>query len=121
MRASIEMLVRAAPGVLLCCGLAVAGDAVVAALRLSVPGAVLGLIAYLGWLTMGRGIAWSRPGALLLIRWIGAMIVPALVGLQLYLGVLAGAALPLALLLVATTLLTALATAVLYRLAGGRG
>ena len=119
MRTTIEMLARSLPGVLLCAGLAVAGNAVVAVLRLPIPGPVLGLVAYLCWLLSGRGIAWSRPGALLLIRWIGAMIVPALVGLQLYAGALAAAAVPLALLLVATTLLTALATAGLYRLAGG--
>jgi putative effector of murein hydrolase LrgA (UPF0299 family) len=117
MRAIVEM----APGVLLCAALAVAGDALVARLNLPVPGAILGLVAYLLWLTMGRGIGWSRRGAGLLIRWIGAMIVPALVGLQAYAAVLAGGALPLALLLVVTTLLTALATALLYRLAGGQG
>ncbi|WP_426167654.1 CidA/LrgA family protein [Sandarakinorhabdus sp. DWP1-3-1] len=117
MRNSIEI----GAGALLCIALAMAGDALVAALRLPVPGAIIGLVVYLGWLTIGRGIGWSRRGAALLIRWIGAMIVPALVGLQAYAGALAGTALPLALLLVVTTLLTALATALLYRAAGGRG
>ncbi len=107
------------PGVLLCCGLAVAGTAVSEAVRLPVPGAILGLITYLGWLAWGRGIGWSRPGAALLLRWLGAMIVPALVGLGAYLGLLAGALLPLLALLLVTTLLTALVTAVIYRLAGG--
>lgn len=114
-------LSRAIPGVLLCCALAMAGDLAVARLGLAMPGAVIGLLAYLGWLLAGRGIGWSRPGAALLLRWIGALIVPALVGLTAYAGVIAGAALPLLLVLVASTLVTALATAVIFRLAGGRG
>ncbi len=121
MRNSIVIGAHTLAGVLLCVALALGGEALVAALRLPVPGAILGLVVYLGWLSVGRGIGWSRRGAALLIRWIGAMIVPALVGLQAYAGNLAGAALPLALLLVVTTLLTALATALLYRAAGGRG
>ena len=107
------------PGVLLCCGLAVAGGALAEALRLPVPGAILGLGLYLAWLVSGRGIGWSRPGAALLLRWLGAMIVPALVGLGGDLGLLAGALLPLLLVLLVSTLLTALVTALLYRLAGG--
>ena len=71
------------PGVLLCCGLAVAGGALADALRLPVPGAILGLGLYLAWLVSGRGIGWSRPGAVLLLRWLGAMIVPALVTMSM--------------------------------------
>jgi holin-like protein len=114
-------LLQSLPGVMLCCALALAGDLAVARLGLAMPGAVLGLLAYLGWLLTGRGIGWSRPGAALLLRWIGALIVPALVGLTAYAGVIAGAALPLLLVLVGSTLVTALATALIFRLAGGRG
>lgn len=121
MQARVTAAVQIIPGVLLCCVLALAGNALVARAHLPVPGAVIGLLAYLGWLLVGRGIGWSRPGAALLLRWIGALIVPALVGLTAYAGVLAGAALPLLVLLVVTTLLTALATALIFRLAGGRG
>ena len=112
---------RLLPGVLLCCVLATAGNALAGWLHLPVPGAVLGLLAYLGWLISGRCIAWSVPGAALLLRWIGALIVPALVGLTAYAGVLAGAAVPLLVVLIATTLVTALATAMIFRFAGGRG
>ncbi len=115
----MRTIVEAVPGVALCVVLALAGNALAARAGLPVPGAVLGLIVYAGWLASGRGIAWSRPGAALLVRWLGAMIVPALVGLATYADLLAGAALPLAVLLVATTLLTALTTALVYRLAGG--
>lgn len=114
-------MARTLSGVLLCCALAMAGNALAAWAQLPVPGAVLGLLAYLGWLISGRGIGWSQPGAALLLRWIGALIVPALVGLTAYAGVLAEAAVPLLIILVVTTLVTALATAVIFRLVGGRG
>lgn len=108
------------PGVLLCCALAAAGEAVVAWARLPVPGAVLGMLVYTGWLMTGRGIDWSRPGAALLLRWLGAMVVPALVGLSAYAGTLAKVGVQVLMLLVVTTLVTAVATAVIYRVAGGR-
>ncbi len=108
------------PGILLCAGLAMSGEALVTRLGLPVPGAVLGLLAYLIWLLAGRGIGWSRPGAALLLRWIGALIVPALVSLALSADRIAGVLLPLALVLLGSTLITALATAAIYRLAGGR-
>lgn len=114
-------MARTLPGVLLCCALAMAGNALAAWLRLPVPGAVLGLFAYLVWLINGRGIGWSLPGAALLLRWMGALIVPALVGLTAYAAELAGAAVHLLVVLVATTLVTALATAVIFRIFGGRG
>jgi holin-like protein len=116
MRTTLESV----PGVLLCVGLALAGEAAAARLGLPVPGPVLGLLAYLAWLLIGRGIAWSRPGAALLLRWIGAMVVPALVSLALAADGLAPLLLPLAAVMLATTLVTALATALIYRLAGGR-
>ena len=111
---------EAVPGAVLCCGLAAAGDAVSGWAALPVPGAILGFFVYLAWLGWGRGIGWSRAGATLLAGWIGAMIVPALVGLGAQAGVLAGAEGKVAALLVVTTLVTALATAGIYRLAGGR-
>lgn len=120
MRKRLDFLLSPAPGVLLCCGLAVAGQALAARAGLPVPGAVLGLGVYLAWLLAG-GAGWSGPGAALLLRWLGAMIVPALVGLEAEAMLLVGAAAPLALLMVATTLVTAAATVGLYRLAGGRG
>lgn len=111
---------RDAPGVVLCVALAMAGEALVAWLALPLPGAVLGLLGFLVLLLGDRAIAWSRPGAALMLRWIGAMVVPALVSLALVADRLAGALLPLVLVMVASTLVTALATAGLYRLAGGR-
>ncbi len=112
------------PGAALCCALATAGDWLAVRLGLPVPGAVIGLAVYLLWLLAGQhvassSIAWSRPGAALLLRWLGALIVPALVGLSAYAAILAGALLPLVLLLILTTVATALVTAGLYRLLGG--
>lgn len=109
------------PGLLLCIGLSLAGQALAAALQLPVPGAVLGLLVYLLLLLWVPSATTTRPGAALLIRWIGAMLVPALIGLQGAVPLLAQSALPVALLLVMTTMITGLATAWLYRLAGGRG
>jgi putative effector of murein hydrolase LrgA (UPF0299 family) len=107
------------PGVALCIALALAGDALARGLGLPLPGAVLGLIAYLAWLSFGRGISWAAPGAGLLLRWLGAMVVPALVSVADALPA-GGTLLPLLALLVITTLATALATASIYRWAGGR-
>ncbi len=112
-------VLRALPGLLLCCGLAMAGEALVTNAHLPIPGAVLGLLCYLPLLLFGRGIGWSLAGAGLLTRWIGVMIVPALVGLLGQQALLSHALLPLLAVLVITTLLTAVATALLYRLAGG--
>jgi holin-like protein len=108
------------PGVALCCALALAGEAAATWLGMPVPGAVLGMLVYGAWLLSGRGIAWSLAGAALLLRWLGAMVVPALVGLTAYWGVLAGVVVQIAVLLLVTTLVTAVATAAIYRLAGGR-
>ncbi len=107
-----------APGIGLCIALALAGEALAARLALPLPGAVIGLGAYLALLALpGDWFGWSRAGAALLVRWLGAMLVPALLGLNFAL--LAGSALPLALLLVVTTLVTGVATALLYARAGG--
>jgi|APFEC2959095136_1045048.scaffolds.fasta_scaffold00073_6 holin-like protein len=120
MQALLTAIRRDVPGLMLCVVLAIAGQALVGALALPLPGAIIGLLVYLGLLLAGRGVAWSRPGAAQLLRWLGALVVPVLIGLQAYAGALAGAVLPLALLLIATTLVTALATALIFRLAGGR-
>jgi holin-like protein len=120
MRKSALALAAAMPGLALCCALALLGDGAARALNLPLPGAVIGLIVYLAWAGLNRGIGWAAPGAGLLRRWLGAMVVPALVSVS---GALpAGRALlPVLALLVITTLATALATAGIYRLARGRG
>lgn len=105
----------AVPGVLLCVALAKGGDWLAVLLGLGVPGAALGLIVLALWLASGRGVDWSRAGATFLARWIGAALVPVLVGLTAYVGLLAGALGPLAVLLVVTTVVTGVATALIYR------
>ncbi len=116
----MQAVLNVVPGVLLCSGLGLAGNMLADGLGIGLPGPVIGLLAYAAWLFSGRGIGWSFAGAALLVRWIGAMIVPALVGLGAYGQLLTAAALPLLLVLVASTLITAFATAGLYRLAGGQ-
>lgn len=103
------------PGMLLCLGLSLAGEALVRLLAVPFSGPVVGLLAYGLWLAKGRWIAWSRPGALLLTRWLGAFLVPVLLGLSLHLDALAAAWLPLALLMLITTMATGLVTALLFR------
>ena len=120
MRKQALAVVARLPGVALCIMLAMAGDALARGLGLPLPGAVIGLIAYLAWLRSGRGISWAAPGAGLLLRWLGAMVVPALVSVADALPA-GGTLLPLLALLVITTLATALATAFIYRWAGGHG
>jgi holin-like protein len=103
------------PGLALCFALSLAGEALVRAFALPFAGPVLGLIVYGLWLARGRNTGWSRPGALLLTRWLGAFLVPILIGLSLHLGTLAGVWARLAALMLVTTLATGLVTALLFR------
>ena len=103
------------PGIILCLCLSLAGDALVRRLGVPLAGPVVGMIAYGLWLAKGRWINWSRPGALLLTRWLGAFLVPVLLGLSLHLDALEAAWLPLMLLMLVTTLATGLVTALLFR------
>ncbi len=116
----MRRLLQPVPGVLLCIALALAGQLLMGMLRLPVPGAIIGMIGYAIWLASGRGIGWSQPGAQLLLRWLGAMIVPALVGLEAYMMLLANSLLRLLAVLMVTTVATGLATAWLYRWAASR-
>lgn len=116
MRTTAEM----AAGLAVLVALALGATWLQAALVLPVPGPVLGLLAYLLLLASGR-MDWTLPAARLLGGLIGAFIVPALVGIALFDGVLRPALLPLALVLLASTAVTAVATAMFFRLAGGRG
>lgn len=117
----MRVLASISGGVLLCCALALAGGWLAGRAGVPVPGAVIGLGLYLVWLALGRGIGWSEAGARFLLRWLGAMVVPALVGVAGVAGTLGADALKVLALLVVTTLVTALATALIYRAAGGRG
>lgn len=103
------------PGLALCLALSLAGEALVRALALPFAGPVLGLIVYGLWLAKGRNTGWSRPGALLLTRWLGAFLVPVLIGLSLHLGTLASVWAALAALMVITTIATGIVTALLFR------
>lgn len=116
MRAAAEMVA----GLALLVALALGGAQLQSALALPVPGPVLGLLAYLLLLATGR-LDWTLPVARLLGGLIGALIVPALIGIALFADVLRPAMLPLAAVLLASTTVTAVATALLFRLAGGRG
>ena len=96
--------------------LAAAGDAVATALALPVPGAVLGLVAYLGLLATGAAEASVTPA-----RWLagllGALIVPPLVGIAGFAPVLAAGGWRLVVALVAGVAVTGVVTAMTFRLA----
>ena len=100
--------------------LALGGAAVREAAGLPLPGSILGLLVYLLLLATGR-FDWTLRAATAVTGLIGALIVPPLVGLALFSGTLLPAIWELSLLLVVTTGVTAVATAVLFRLVGGRG
>lgn len=109
------------PGIGVCILLAALGEAVARISGLPVPGAVIGMLGYAAWLASGRRVGWTRPGAWFLLRWLGALIVPPLVVLPAMVMTMTGeVAAALGLVLLVTTLVTALATAAIYRLMGGR-
>ena len=95
--------------------LSLAGDLAAALLGVAVPGPIVGLGAYLLllWIWPAFG-AWTLPAARLLTRFLGALIVPAAVGLAAFAPFIAGVAPALALVLVVSTLVTGLTTALLY-------
>lgn len=95
--------------------LSLAGDLAAAWAALDVPGPILGLAAYLGLLALWPAFgALTLPAARLLTRFLGALIVPAAVGLAAFAPFVAEAALPLAVVLVASTVVTGITTALLY-------
>lgn len=120
MHGGLSAVMRVIPGVLLCCLLALAGQALGAWARLPVPGAVIGLFAYLGLLSLGDRIGWSQPGATLLLRWLGALIVPALIGVVDFVDKPGFPAMKVIFVLVATTIVTAAATAATFRFVSRR-
>ena len=117
--ASVRRSFETLAGISLCVALAWGGALLANWAGLPVPGAVLGMAVYVLLLASGRG-DWSLGGADLLNRLIGAMIVPALVGLGAFGRELLPALGPLAVVLVGSTVVTAVVTAGLFRLAGGR-
>lgn len=90
-------------------------------LSLGVPGPVLGLLVYAAALLAApRALRWTVPAALQLVAWLGALIVPAAIGLLSYVDLMAALWLPLLAVLVVSTAVTALVTAVLFRWAQRR-
>ena len=114
----MERGAETAAGLALVVALAWAGDAVAAALALPVPGAMLGLAAFLALLGTGR-FAWSLGGSRLLVRWLGLLIVPPLVAVGGNFASLMSQAWALAAAFVVGVAVTGTATALLFRAAGG--
>ncbi len=95
--------------------LSLAGDLAAALLGIAVPGPILGLAAYLALLAAWPGFrSWTLPAARLLTRFLGALIVPAAVGLAAFAPFVVDVAPQLMLVIVVSTLVTGLTTALLY-------
>ena len=104
---------------LLFAALAEGGHWFVHAAAIDVPGPVLGLVAYLLLLATGRA-EWTLRPARWLTGLLGALIVPAMVGLALFGDVTLAGGWRLVVALVGGVAVTAVATALLFRAAGGR-
>ena len=87
------------------------------ALALPVPGAVFGLAVLVAARAISpRATAWTAPASRWMAGWLGALIVPAAVGLAAFAPLLAREWLPVLLVLLLATAATALFTATVYRL-----
>ncbi len=115
MRRTVEFIA----GLALLAALSAGGTAVAAALRLPLPGPVIGLVVYITLLSLGffPGSAVAARG---LARLLGGLIVPPLVATIAFAPVLAAGGWRLALALVSGTLITGVVTALTFRLAAGR-
>ena len=109
-------ILRTLAGIALLVALRLAGDALAAGLALPLPGPVLGMGIALALLF---GVPALRPllldGSALMMTLLGALIVPAAVGLQAFAPLLGRQALALAAVLLLSTLITGLVTAGVYR------
>ncbi|MDO9490132.1 MAG: CidA/LrgA family protein [Sphingomonadaceae bacterium] len=95
--------------------LSLAGDLAAALIGIAVPGSILGLAVYLGLLALWPAFrGWTLPAAQLLTRFLGALIVPAAVGLAAFAPFLAEVAPRLMLVIVVSTLVTGLTTALIF-------
>lgn len=95
--------------------LSLGGDLIATMLGVAIPGPIIGLGIYLLLLAVSPRVgAWTLPAARLFTRLLGALIVPAAVGLFAFAPFLADVALPLVVVLVVSTLVTGVTTALLY-------
>lgn len=86
---------------------------------LGIPGPVLGLILYMALLWLGK-FDWTMVSARWLTSLLGAMIVPPLVGIALFAGETMRGGWRLAVVLIVGPAVTGVATALLFRLVGGK-
>lgn len=104
-------------GFALLIGLAGAGQWASHRLPLGLPGAILGLLAYLALLAASPRVhGWTGEAAERLLKLLGILITPAAVGLALHVDALAGELGRIVIVLVVSTLATGLATWATFRL-----
>ncbi len=91
------------------------GEIVAAVAGIDIPGSIIGLGAYLLLLKLSPAVGrWTLPAARLSTRFLGALIVPAAVGLAAFAPFIAEVAPRLVLVLVISTVFTGVTTALLY-------
>jgi putative effector of murein hydrolase LrgA (UPF0299 family) len=95
--------------------LSLGGDLIARTLKLAVPGPVLGLAAYSVLMALVPAVErLTAPAARLMLGLLGALIVPAAVGLAAFAPAIREAVPALTLVLVVSTVVTGLTTALLY-------
>lgn len=112
MRAIAEFIA----GLLVLALLSIAGTLAATRFGLPVPGPILGLLVYTALLFMGF-LDWTMPAASRLSGLLGAMIVPALVGVAAFTTVLLHGGWRLAVALIAGVVVTGVVTGATYRMA----
>ena len=115
-----RLWLEAAGAAVVLVALSAAGSWLQSQFALFMPGPVVGMVAYAVLLLATPWLDWTLPTARLLASWLGALIVPALVGAVLLGSALAHGGWRLAFVLVASTALTGLATAGLFQAIGGK-
>jgi holin-like protein len=96
--------------------LSIGGEMMAASLHLPVPGPIIGMVSLILALFAKPQLAeLIAPAADFIIRWLGALIVPAAAGVVMYGPLFRQHGLALAIILVVTTLATGLTVALIYR------
>lgn len=112
----LQRILTFAAGFGLLAGLSAAGFWASSRLPLGLPGAIIGLIAYVALLlAVPRAAQLTQEAAEMLLKWLGLLITPAAVGLALHADRLASEAGRLAIVIVASTVITGFATLAAYR------
>jgi holin-like protein len=111
-----KIVFRFVVGAFLLIMLSIGGEMMAATLHLPIPGPIIGMVSLILALFAKPQLAdLIAPAADFIIRWLGALIVPAAAGIVMYGPLFRSHGLALAIVLVTTTLATGLTVALIYR------